>query len=249
MPVYTAVRSNGKPAVLINITRQPSGNTVAVANGVAAEMAQLQSKLPPGVHIEPFYDQSELVRRKHFQRPRRDSDRPGSRLHHPVPVSSRLDFFSGRRPGHPCHRRGDHSLSPHHRPELQPDDPGRSGCGHRAGHRRCDCGGREHRGPSRSGRVADWIRAQGHPRDQPAAGLFHHHAGDCLSTPGLRHPGYRKLLPRACRNHDGCFAYLPAARPYLHSGALSPAGGAKFTRKAVGVRRRRRSQEDFSPVS
>jgi CzcA family heavy metal efflux pump len=62
MPVYTAVRSNGKPAVLLNITRQPSGNTVAVANGVAAEMAQLQSKLPAGVHLEPFYDQSELVR-------------------------------------------------------------------------------------------------------------------------------------------------------------------------------------------
>jgi CzcA family heavy metal efflux pump len=62
MPVYTAVRSNGKPAVLITITRQPSGNTVAVANGVAAEMAQLQSKLPPGVHLELFYDQSELVR-------------------------------------------------------------------------------------------------------------------------------------------------------------------------------------------
>jgi CzcA family heavy metal efflux pump len=62
MPVYTAVRANGKPAVLLNITRQPSGNTVAVANGVAAEVAQLQSKLPAGVHLEPFYDQSELVR-------------------------------------------------------------------------------------------------------------------------------------------------------------------------------------------
>jgi CzcA family heavy metal efflux pump len=62
MPVYTAVRANGKPAVLINIARQPSGNTVAVANGVAAEIAQLQSKLPAGVHLAPFYDQSELVR-------------------------------------------------------------------------------------------------------------------------------------------------------------------------------------------
>ncbi|HET6219271.1 MAG TPA: efflux RND transporter permease subunit, partial [Acidobacteriaceae bacterium] len=62
MPVYTAVRSNGKPAVLLNISRQPSGNTVAVANGVAAAIAQLQSKLPPGVHLEAFYDQSELVR-------------------------------------------------------------------------------------------------------------------------------------------------------------------------------------------
>jgi CzcA family heavy metal efflux pump len=62
MPVYTAVTSNGKPAVLLNITRQPAGNTVAVANGVAAEIDQLKSKLPAGVRLEPFYDQSELVR-------------------------------------------------------------------------------------------------------------------------------------------------------------------------------------------
>jgi CzcA family heavy metal efflux pump len=62
MPVYTSVTSNGKPAVLLNIARQPSGNTVAVASGVAAEIAQLQSKLPKGVHLEAFYDQSELVR-------------------------------------------------------------------------------------------------------------------------------------------------------------------------------------------
>lgn len=62
MPVYTAVRANGKPSVLLNITRQPSGNTVAVANAVEATMAQLQAKLPPGVHVDTFYDQSELVR-------------------------------------------------------------------------------------------------------------------------------------------------------------------------------------------
>src|ERR1700723_1880627 len=57
MPVYTAVRSNGKPAVLINITRQPASNTVAVVNGVAAEMGRLEAKLPTGVHVEAFYDQ------------------------------------------------------------------------------------------------------------------------------------------------------------------------------------------------
>src|SRR6201994_550798 len=62
LPVYTAVRANGKPAVLLNISRQPSSNTVAVANAIDVEMAQLKSKLPPGVHIEAFYDQSELVR-------------------------------------------------------------------------------------------------------------------------------------------------------------------------------------------
>ncbi len=62
MPVYTAVTSNGKPAVLLNIARQPSSNTVQVANAVADEVASLRPKLPAGVHLEPFYDQSQLVR-------------------------------------------------------------------------------------------------------------------------------------------------------------------------------------------
>jgi CzcA family heavy metal efflux pump len=62
MPVYTTVTANGKNAVLINIARQPSSNTVTVANGIAAEVAQLEKKLPPGVNLEPFYDQSQLVR-------------------------------------------------------------------------------------------------------------------------------------------------------------------------------------------
>ncbi|WP_158944740.1 efflux RND transporter permease subunit [Granulicella sp. S190] len=62
MPVYTMVTSNGKPAVLLNIARQPSSNTVQVANAVADEITQLKTKLPHGVRLVPFYDQSELVR-------------------------------------------------------------------------------------------------------------------------------------------------------------------------------------------
>ncbi len=62
MPVYTMVTANGKPSVLLNIARQPSSNTVAVADAVAAEVAQLRRALPGGVKLEPFYDQSELVR-------------------------------------------------------------------------------------------------------------------------------------------------------------------------------------------
>ena len=62
MPVYTTVTANGKPAVLLNLARQPSSNTVQVANAVAAEVARLQTTLPPDVHLTPFYDQSELVR-------------------------------------------------------------------------------------------------------------------------------------------------------------------------------------------
>src|SRR5579875_1332394 len=61
-PVYTFVSANGKPAVLLNITRQPSSNTVAVADGVASQVALLRTKLPRGVVLQPYYDQSQLVR-------------------------------------------------------------------------------------------------------------------------------------------------------------------------------------------
>ena len=61
-PSYTMVRADGKPAVLMNITRQPSSNTVMVADEVAAEVENLKAILPAGVTFKPYYDQSELVR-------------------------------------------------------------------------------------------------------------------------------------------------------------------------------------------
>jgi len=60
-PVYTIVTANGKPSVLLSINRQPDGNTVAVANEVHAEVDRIRQSLPPGIHLEPFYDQSGLV--------------------------------------------------------------------------------------------------------------------------------------------------------------------------------------------
>jgi CzcA family heavy metal efflux pump len=62
MPVYTNVSANGYPAVLLNIARQPSSNTVQVADSVAAAVQQLRAHLPRGVFLEPFYDQSQIVR-------------------------------------------------------------------------------------------------------------------------------------------------------------------------------------------
>jgi CzcA family heavy metal efflux pump len=60
-PVYTMVTANGKPAVLLNVDRQPESNTLDVANEVHALIQQLTPTLPPGVHLEPFYDQSTIV--------------------------------------------------------------------------------------------------------------------------------------------------------------------------------------------
>ena len=62
LPVYTRVTADGKPSVLLNISRQPASNTVQVADAVAIKVAELQAKLPPGVRLVPFYDQSQLVR-------------------------------------------------------------------------------------------------------------------------------------------------------------------------------------------
>jgi multidrug efflux pump subunit AcrB len=60
-PVYTVVTANGRPAVLLNINRQPDGNTVAVADEVHAEIERIRKTLSPGVEIQPFYDQSIIV--------------------------------------------------------------------------------------------------------------------------------------------------------------------------------------------
>ncbi len=60
-PVYTIVTANGKRAVLLNIFRQPQGNTVDVANEVRAELDRLRGSLPPGIQISSFYDQSGVV--------------------------------------------------------------------------------------------------------------------------------------------------------------------------------------------
>jgi CzcA family heavy metal efflux pump len=60
-PLYTIVRANGKPAVLLNINRQPDSNTVAVANEVHDEVDRIRSTLPRGVQLAPFYDQSGIV--------------------------------------------------------------------------------------------------------------------------------------------------------------------------------------------
>jgi CzcA family heavy metal efflux pump len=60
-PVYTIVTANGKPAVLLNINRQPDSNTMRVANEVHQTVEELRKTLPAGVKLEPFYDQSLIV--------------------------------------------------------------------------------------------------------------------------------------------------------------------------------------------
>jgi multidrug efflux pump subunit AcrB len=60
-PVYTIVTANGKPAVLLSINRQPDSNTLDVAEEAHAEIERIRAKLPSGIDLRPFYDQSDIV--------------------------------------------------------------------------------------------------------------------------------------------------------------------------------------------
>ena len=60
-PQYTIVTANGQPAVLVNVNRQRGSNTMQVANGVNAEMKQIEKNLPTGIQVSTFYDQSWTV--------------------------------------------------------------------------------------------------------------------------------------------------------------------------------------------
>ncbi len=59
VPVWQRIVEDGRPAVLFNIYEQPDGNAVRIAQQVEQKLAGL--KLPPGVKLVNWYDQSQLV--------------------------------------------------------------------------------------------------------------------------------------------------------------------------------------------
>jgi CzcA family heavy metal efflux pump len=60
-PRFTIVTADGRPAVLLNVLRQPTANILSVAGSVKAEVARLKAQLPRDVEVKPYYDQSLLV--------------------------------------------------------------------------------------------------------------------------------------------------------------------------------------------
>lgn len=60
--LFQIVAGNGQPAALVNIARQPDGNTLKLAGAVQGVMDSLRPLLPAGVRLQPVYDQATLVR-------------------------------------------------------------------------------------------------------------------------------------------------------------------------------------------
>ena len=52
---------NGIPSVLINVYKQPSFDTERVAAAVRGEIARFAQNLPPGLSVDNYYDQAQLV--------------------------------------------------------------------------------------------------------------------------------------------------------------------------------------------
>jgi CzcA family heavy metal efflux pump len=59
--VQTRITSDGRPAVLLDITRQPDGNTVQIGRDTRRALAELSGRIPADVRIAAYMDQSEFI--------------------------------------------------------------------------------------------------------------------------------------------------------------------------------------------
>lgn len=61
VPQWVKVTADGHDAVLLQVYQQPGGNSVQIVDDVKQQLQNYHDKIPPGVHIANWYDQSELV--------------------------------------------------------------------------------------------------------------------------------------------------------------------------------------------
>jgi len=58
---YIKINANGKNVPLVAIIKQPNSNLLAVVDSVKSQLTQLNTVLPKGVVLKPFYDQADFV--------------------------------------------------------------------------------------------------------------------------------------------------------------------------------------------
>ena len=61
-PRHYLIRGNGHPAVAFFVRKQPGASTPTVVREVDRALKEFRPFLPPGVHLEKFYDQAEIIR-------------------------------------------------------------------------------------------------------------------------------------------------------------------------------------------
>lgn len=58
---YVKINANGKDVPLIAISKQPKANLIDVANSVQNQLKEIESVLPQGVKLKPYYNQADFV--------------------------------------------------------------------------------------------------------------------------------------------------------------------------------------------
>ena len=61
VPQWLRVTADAHDAVLVQIYQQPGGNTVQIVDGVKQRLKEYSGKLPHGVQVANWYDQSQLI--------------------------------------------------------------------------------------------------------------------------------------------------------------------------------------------
>ncbi|AQS87581.1 multidrug efflux pump acriflavin resistance protein AcrB/AcrD/AcrF [Neoasaia chiangmaiensis NBRC 101099] len=59
---HLAAWSNDKPALILNVQRQPGANVISVVDSVLSALPQLRQTLPPGIEITPLTDRTTTIR-------------------------------------------------------------------------------------------------------------------------------------------------------------------------------------------
>ena len=257
------VRGDGRPAALINISRQIGRQHASpIADSVASTRRRCRRR------CRRACDSCRCtIRRRSCARrsvgARRDADRRGARRHHPPPLSAQRPHDRDQRVVDPAHD-GDHRLPDGAaRPDLQPDDPGRNGDRHRAGDRRRDRGHREHRRatcaltPDRAVAIRDAMEElvwpvttlHAHHRGRvPPARLLHGRGGAVLRR-ALHHAEHRRARLAGARAHADPAARRPScsreAEPNGSAGATAPQAPRTRIPARVGARRSTRLRDRY----
>ncbi len=60
-PQWIRATADGHDAVIVQVYQQPGGNTVSIARELKAKLEEFQKRVPPGVKIAMWYNQSEVI--------------------------------------------------------------------------------------------------------------------------------------------------------------------------------------------
>ncbi|HEY3588414.1 MAG TPA: efflux RND transporter permease subunit, partial [Myxococcaceae bacterium] len=60
-PTPTVIRVDGHPGVIVNVGRRPGGDALTLNAAARNRLAELAPSLPPGVKVEPVYEQARFV--------------------------------------------------------------------------------------------------------------------------------------------------------------------------------------------